>query len=86
VGFKVKGNSMIDAYIQDGDIVVIKKTKMAELRDMVVAQLVDSTITLKRLRKNNEEYWLAPENPEYPPIYEPFTVIGKVVGVMRKYR
>jgi repressor LexA len=86
LGFRVKGNSMIDAYIQDGDIVIIKKTSLAEPREMVVASLEDSTITLKRLRKDNDQYWLAPENPEYPPIYDPFTVIGKVVGVMRKYR
>ena len=85
-GFKVKGNSMIDAYIQDGDIVVIKKVPAANPREMVVAQLEDSTITLKRLRKDKDQYWLAPENPEYPPIYDSFTVIGKVVGVMRKYR
>lgn len=86
VGFKVKGNSMIDAYIQDGDVVVIKKTASAEIREMVVALLEDSTITLKRLRKDHNRYWLSPENPEYPPIYDPFQVIGKVVGVLRKYK
>jgi repressor LexA len=86
VGFKVKGNSMIDAYIQEGDVVVIKKTPSAEPREMVVAQLEDSSITLKRLRKDNNRYWLSPENPEYPPIYEEFRVIGKVVGVLRKYK
>lgn len=86
VGFKVKGNSMIDAYIQDGDVVVIKKTSSAEIREMVVASLEDSTITLKRLRKDQNRYWLSPENPEYPPIYDPFKVIGKVVGVLRKYK
>lgn len=84
-GFRVKGDSMIDAHIQDGDIVVIKKTTTAEQGEMVVAMLEDDSITLKRLKKGTNGYILVPENIEYPPITDPFKVVGKVVAVMRKY-
>jgi SOS-response transcriptional repressor LexA len=54
---------------------------------MVVAYLQeDASITLKRLKKDEEKYWLVPENPDYSPIYEPFELVGKVVGVLRRYR
>lgn len=85
VAFRVKGNSMIDAYIQEGDVAIVLKTSSAEPGDMVVALLEDSGITLKRLRKEKDRYWLAPENPEYPYILEPFKIVGKVTGVLRKY-
>lgn len=85
VGFKVQGHSMKDAYIQDGDVVVIKKAANAEPGEMVVAQLDDSSITLKRLKKDRKKFWLVPENPEYPPIYSSFQLVGKVVAVLRRY-
>lgn len=86
VGVRVQGDSMRDAFIQDGDIVVVKKTTIAKPGDMVVAMLDDYSITLKRLKKTHGTFWLLPENPEYPPILESFHIIGKVIGVMRKYR
>ncbi len=85
VGFRVHGHSMKDAYIQDGDVVIVKITKHAEPGEMIVALLEDSSITLKRLKKDRKRYWLLPENPEYPPIYADFKVVGKVVGVFRRY-
>jgi len=84
--FRVQGESMKDAYIQDGDVVVVKQTPNAEAGEMVVALLEDASITLKRLRRDQEKIWLMPENPDFSPIYEPFQLVGKVVGVMRKYR
>jgi repressor LexA len=84
--FRVQGESMKDAYIQDGDVVVIKQTPSAEIGEMVVALLDDASITLKRLKSNGREVWLTPENPEFHPIREPFKLVGKVVGVLRKYR
>lgn len=87
VGFRVQGESMKDAYIQEGDVVVVKPTRKADPGEMVVAYLQDdAAITLKRLKKDNEKYWLVPENPDYQPIYEPFELVGKVVGVLRRYR
>jgi len=85
VGFKVQGHSMKDAYIQDGDVVVVKQTPTAEPGEMVVALLDDSSITLKRLKKDRKKFWLVPENPEYPPIYSSFQLVGKVIAVLRRY-
>jgi repressor LexA len=87
MGFRVQGESMKDAYIQEGDVVVVKRAANADPGEMVVAYLkTDGAITLKRLKKDNEKYWLVPENPEYQPIYDPFELVGKVVGVLRRYR
>jgi repressor LexA len=85
MGFKVQGHSMKDAYIQDGDVVVVQKISSAEPGEMVVAILDDSSITLKRLKKDRKRFWLVPENPEYPPIYSSFQLVGKVVAVLRSY-
>lgn len=85
VALRVQGESMRDAYIREGDIVIIKKSPDADSGDMVVALLPDSTITLKRLKKKGGKFWLVPENPEFDPIYDPFQLVGKVVGVLRRY-
>jgi repressor LexA len=86
LAFRVQGDSMKDAYIQEGDVVIVKRTPEAQTGEMVVALLADSSITLKRLRKGPESYWLVPENPEYQPIHDPFKLVGKVIGVLRRYR
>jgi repressor LexA len=86
VAFRVQGQSMKDAYIQDNDLVLIKKTGQADPGQMVVARLQDGSITLKRLKRINDDYILVPENPDYEPITAPFQLVGKVVGVLRRYR
>lgn len=86
VGFRVQGHSMKDAYIQDGDVVVVKRAANAEPGEMVVALLDDLSITLKRLKKDRKKFWLVPENPEYPPIYSSFQLVGKVIAVLRRYK
>ncbi|MEW6456055.1 MAG: transcriptional repressor LexA [Acidobacteriota bacterium] len=83
---KVKGKSMIDAYIDEGDIVIIEKSSIAQSGEMVIASLEDGSVTLKRLKKENSSIYLVPENPDYQPIkVEELRVLGKVVGVLRKY-
>jgi repressor LexA len=86
VAFRVQGQSMKDAYIQDGDLVLIRRSEKADPGQMVVARLGDGSITLKRLKRDRDAYVLVPENPEYAPITAPFQLVGRVVGVMRKYR
>jgi len=86
VAFRVQGQSMKDAYIQDNDLVLIKKTAQADPGQMVVARLGDGSITLKRLKRDRDAYVLVPENPDYAPITTPFQLVGKVVGVLRRYR
>jgi len=86
VAFRVQGQSMKDAYIQDNDLVLIKKTSQADPGQMVVARLGDGSITLKRLKRIKDAYILVPENPDYEPITASFQLVGKVVGVLRRYR
>lgn len=86
VAFRVQGQSMKDAYIQDGDLVLIKRAEQADPGQMVVARLGDGSITLKRLKRVRDAYELVPENPEYAPIVAPFQLVGRVVGVLRRYR
>jgi repressor LexA len=83
---KVHGDSMIDAGICEGDLVVVRAQNHAEPGEIVVA-LVDGESTVKRLARRNEKLWLQPANRRYDPIaVEGDTrVIGKVIGVIRSY-
>ncbi len=85
-GLKVKGDSMKDAGILEGDIVLVKPQSTAEHGDIVVARFQDET-TVKYFHKRKLGYYLVPANERYSPIpaYEA-QLAGKVVGVMRKYR
>ncbi|MGC8892948.1 MAG: transcriptional repressor LexA [Candidatus Saccharicenans sp.] len=83
---RVTGKSMIDAYIDDGDLVVIERTEVANSGEMVVALLEDGSVTLKRLRREKDRVWLVPENPAFKPIeVKQLRIVGRVVGVIRKY-
>ena len=83
---QVEGKSMVDAYIDDGDRVLVERTGSANSGEMVVAFLDDGSITLKRLKIENGSIFLVPENPEFDPIeVEELKVLGRVIGVLRKY-
>jgi repressor LexA len=83
---RVAGKSMVDAYIDDGDRVLLERTNTANSGEMVVARLDDGTVTLKRLRRENGSIFLVPENPEFTPIeVKELRVVGRVVGLLRKY-
>jgi repressor LexA len=83
---QVDGKSMVDAYIDDGDRVLVERTNSASSGEMVVAFLDDDSVTLKRLRIENESVFLVPENPEFEPIrVKELRVLGRVIGVLRKY-
>ncbi len=85
---KVKGLSMIDAMIDDGDIVLMERPSEARDGDMVAAWLKDKQeVTLKRLYRERDRIRLQPANSQVEPIYvapENVEVQGKVVGVIRK--
>ncbi len=82
---RVKGDSMIDAGILDGDVAIIKKRPNADNNDIVAALLDNNEVTLKRLRSKSGKFHLEAANANYPPIFEEFKVIGKLITVIRKY-
>lgn len=79
--FKVKGDSMIGAGIENGDIVVVKESTEFKNGDIVLARNDDGT-TIKRFVNVNNKVYLAPENPKYPrlPITPDTRFIGKVIS------
>ena len=83
---KVRGDSMQDAGIHDGDLVVVRAQQRVE-PDQVVVALVDGESTVKRLARRGEKLVLEPANPRYEPIRVGATtqVVGKVIGVIRSY-
>jgi repressor LexA len=85
---QVKGDSMIDALVNDGDWVVIKYQSTAKPHDMIVAWIRDrEETTLKYYYPEGEQVRLQPANPKYDPIYvaaEQLEIQGKVVAVIRQ--
>jgi repressor LexA len=82
---RVRGDSMIDAAIVDGDLVVVRKHHKAENGE-IVAAMIEGEATVKTLRLDEEkkQLWLLPRNSAYLPIRgEDITILGKVVAVLR---
>ncbi len=83
---QVKGDSMIEDGILDGDFVVIEEQNVANNGDIIVALLENGVATLKRFFKEKDRIRLQPANSTMKPIYaKKVTVQGKVVGVIRKF-
>ena len=81
---RVRGDSMKDAGILEGDHVVVRHQETAVDGEIVVAQIADEA-TVKRFFRENDHVRLQPENPDYEPIISrEVAVLGKVVGVMRR--
>lgn len=87
-GLKVRGDSMINAGIFEGDLVIVSPQQNAVNGDIVVALLHDEA-TMKRFIINENIIYLMPENERYQPIEvnqrEDFSIVGKVIGVFRTY-
>lgn len=81
---RVAGDSMVDACIQDGDVVIVRRQESATDGDTVVALLDGERATLKRIYREPGRVRLSPANPYYPDIYaQEVQVQGMVVGVVR---
>ena len=81
----VRGDSMINAGILDGDKVIVKQTNTARNGDMVVA-LIEDGATVKYFYKENGHIRLQPDNPDYDPIIvSDVTILGEVIGVFRMF-
>lgn len=86
---RVRGESMIDEAIRDGDLVVVEKRDSASNGEMVIACLDHEQVTLKRLYREGPRVRLQPSNPAMPPIVVEgcdVTIKGVVTGVLRRYR
>ena len=87
---KVRGDSMIGAGVNDGDIAVVKKDLSPMPGDIVVAML-DDEVTLKRLVKRDKSLVLKPENDQYPEInlselsHKEIRMLGTVISIVRRY-
>ena len=84
---RVRGESMIDAGILDGDYVVARQQSVADTGDMVVAGIPGEEATVKTLKKQGQKIILVPANPRMKPMEfsaDEVTIYGKVVTVMRR--
>jgi len=82
---RVRGRSMIEALIDDGDFVVVQPQATARDGDIVVALLEDNGVTLKRFFREKDRIRLQPANSDMEPIYaNEVQIQGKVVGVIRR--
>jgi repressor LexA len=91
---RVRGDSMIEAHICDGDLVLVRRQDSAQLNDIVVAMVEsdsgEAEATVKRFQRDGERVVLKPEHPTMAPIVvdprrTPVKIIGKVVGLLRGF-
>ncbi len=83
---EVDGDSMIEAHIEDGDMVLVEKTENAKDGQIVIAE-VDGEFTMKYLREKGGKRWLEPANKNYKPIYPEHSlkIVAVLKAVIRKY-
>lgn len=83
---EVDGNSMINAGINDKDIVIVERCNEAENGDIIIAMTDDNEVTIKRFYKENGYIRLQPENDLMTPIIQNnITILGKPIGLYRKF-
>jgi repressor LexA len=85
---RVRGDSMIDEQIRDGDYVIVEDRRIAENGEMVIALVGGSEVTLKKFYRENGHVRLQPANPAMRPLVvqaDHVQIQGVVIGVMRKY-
>ncbi len=83
---EVDGNSMIDAHIADGDMVLAERTNDAKDGEIVIAE-IDGEFTMKYLKKKGDAVWLEPANKAFKPMYpkHSFSIVARIKAVIRKY-
>ena len=82
---RVRGESMLNAGILPGDLVVVRRQQEVHNGEIVVA-LFEDEATVKTYQRKNGQVWLLPENPDYEPIDGTYAeIIGRVVAVVRRY-
>lgn len=86
---RVQGESMVEEFIRDGDLVVVESRDSAANGETVIALVGDGEVTLKKFYRDGNRVRLQPANPAVPPLVLPeneVRVQGVVIGVIRKYR
>lgn len=82
----VTGDSMINAGIYEGDVVIVHQQQTAENGDIIVALINDEDTTIKRFYKEECRVRLQPENDQYSPMYfNNVSILGKVIGSLRRF-
>jgi repressor LexA len=81
---QIRGSSMIEKGIHDGDVAIIQKQKIASDGE-IVAALIENEATIKILKKSSGSFYLAPANKNFPEIHKSFTIIGKVIAVLKRF-
>ncbi len=83
-GLRIAGDSMSEKGIHEGDVAIVTKQRSALAGD-IVAALIDNEATIKILKKDGSGFYLAAANPRYKPIRRPFTILGKVAAVLKRF-
>lgn len=83
-GLRIKGDSMIDLGLCDNDVAIVRRQRSASPGD-IVAALLENEATIKTLRKKESGYFLSPANRRYPDIHRPFSILGRVIAVIKKF-
>jgi repressor LexA len=86
---RVRGNSMIDEQIRDGDLVIVEDRSTAQTGETVIALLPGEKITLKKFLREGSVIRLQPSNPTIEPLFvdeADVRIQGVVIGIMRRYR
>jgi repressor LexA len=81
---KVRGDSMKDAGIHAGDIAIVRRQRIADA-GQIVAALIGHEATIKTIEKDKAGFYLKPANASYPDIRDSFSVLGKVIAVIKKF-
>ena len=85
---RVQGDSMVNAGIHDGDLLLVDRSIRFEDGDIVVARTEEEAVTVKRIYREKDGVRLQPENELYAPIFVPYDkveIAGKVIGLMRRF-
>ena len=85
---RVQGDSMVNAGIHNGDLLLVDRSIRFEDGDIVVARTEEETVTVKRIYREKDGVRLQPENELYAPIFVPYDkveIAGKVIGLMRRF-
>lgn len=81
---KIKGESMIEKGIHDGDIAIFKRQRLADEGD-IIAALIEHEATVKILKKDKSGFYLKAANKTFSDIHRPFEILGRIIAVIKKF-